>query len=153
MNKASVVIVELGGNSRLNIKTACFFEANRIMKLQMPKDVIHVHVSYLPVIKSIGELKSKPTQQSVHVLNSLGIQPDLLIAWSEQELDERRRERLALFCNIHSKDIIANPALTNIYEVPLFMEEQGLSRQAPGQIGDQSSTQRFKKMERICAPA
>ena len=79
VNKASVVIVELGGTVG-EYQNGLFFEANRIMKLQMPKDVIHVHVSYLPVIKSIGELKSKPTQQSVHVLNSLGIQPDLLIA-------------------------------------------------------------------------
>ena len=144
VNKASVVIVELGGTVG-EYQNGLFFEANRIMKLQMPKDVIHVHVSYLPVIKSIGELKSKPTQQSVHVLNSLGIQPDLLIARSEQELDERRRERLALFCNIHSKDIIANPDLTNIYEVPLFMEEQGLSDKLLAKLGIKAQHKDLKK--------
>lgn len=137
VNKAQVVIVELGGTVG-EYQNGLFFEANRIMKLQIPKDVIHVHVSYLPVIKSVGELKSKPTQQSVHVLNSLGIQPDLLIARSEKELDERRRERLALFCNIHSEDIIANPDLTNIYEVPLFMEQQGFSDKLLTKLGIKS---------------
>ena len=122
-NKAQVVIVELGGTVG-EYQNGLFFEANRIMKLRHPKDILHVHVSYLPVIKSVGELKSKPTQQSVHILNSMGIQPDFLIARSENEIDDRRRERLALFCNMHDEDIITNPDLTNIYEVPLFLDRQ-----------------------------
>lgn len=126
VNRAQVVIVELGGTVG-EYQNGLFFEANRIMKLLYPKDVIHVHVSYLPIMKSIGELKSKPMQQSVHVLNSLGIQPDLLIARSERQLDDRRRERLALFCNVLSDSIIANPDLSNIYAVPLFMEDQHFS--------------------------
>jgi len=68
----------------VNIKNGIFFEANRIFKLKQPFDVVHVHVSYLPVIKSLGELKSKPAQQSVHILNSMGIQPDFLVARSEK---------------------------------------------------------------------
>lgn len=123
VNKAEVVIVELGGTVG-EYQNGLFFEANRIMKLRWPKNVVHVHVSYLPVIKSVGELKSKPTQQSVHVLNSMGIQPDFLVARSEQEIDKRRRERLALFCNMRDENIIANPDLGNIYQVPLFLEEQ-----------------------------
>ena len=126
VNGAQVVVVELGGTVG-EYQNGLFFEANRIMKLREPENVLHVHVSYLPVIRSVGELKSKPTQQSVHVLNSMGIQPDFLVARSEQEIDVRRRERLALFCNMHNEDIIANPDLTNIYQVPLFLEEQGLT--------------------------
>ncbi|OGC98188.1 CTP synthase [Candidatus Amesbacteria bacterium RIFCSPHIGHO2_01_FULL_48_32] len=126
VNQAQIVVVELGGTVG-EYQNGLFFEANRIMKLREPENVLHVHVSYLPVIRSVGELKSKPTQQSVHVLNSMGIQPDFLVARSEQEIDARRRERLALFCNMHDGDIIANPDLTNIYQVPLFLDEQGLT--------------------------
>jgi len=126
VNQAQIVVVELGGTVG-EYQNGLFFEANRIMKLREPENVLHVHVSYLPVIRSVGELKSKPTQQSVHVLNSMGIQPDFLVARSEQEIDARRRERLALLCNMHDGDIIANPDLTNIYQVPLFLDEQGLT--------------------------
>ena len=123
VNKADVVIVELGGTVG-EYQNGLFFEANRILKLQRPKDVIHVHVSYLPIIKSLGELKSKPAQQSTHLLNSMGIQPDFLVARSERGIDERRRERLALFCNLRSEDIISNPDLDSIYKLPILFEEQ-----------------------------
>ena len=126
VNKAEVVVVELGGTVG-EYQNGLFFEANRIMKLKNPNDVVHIHVSYLPVIKSVGELKSKPTQQSVHVLNSMGIQQDFLVTRSEQAIDQKRRERLALFCNMQDEDIIANPDLKNIYEVPLRLEEQDFS--------------------------
>jgi len=122
-HKADVVIVELGGTVG-EYQNGLFFEANRILKLQRPKDVIHVHVSYLPIIKSLGELKSKPAQQSTHLLNSMGIQPDFLVARSERGIDERRRERLALFCNLRSEDIISNPDLDSIYKLPILFEEQ-----------------------------
>ena len=134
VNNAEVVVVELGGTVG-EYQNGLFFEANRIMKLKNPKDVVHVHVSYLPVIKSVGELKSKPTQQSVHVLNSMGIQQDFLIARSEQAIDQRRRERLALFCNMQDEDIIANPDMGNIYEVPLFLEEQKFSDKLIKKLG------------------
>lgn len=134
VNKAEVVVVELGGTVG-EYQNGLFFEANRIMKLKNPKDVIHVHVSYLPVIKSVGELKSKPTQQSVHVLNSMGIQQDFLIARSEQPIDQKRRARLALFCNMQDEDIIANPDLENIYEVPLHLEAQKFSDKLLKKLG------------------
>jgi CTP synthase len=123
VNKADVVIVELGGTVG-EYQNGLFFEANRILKLQKPKDVVHVHVSYLPIIKSLGELKSKPAQQSTHLLNSMGIQPDFLVARSERDIDEKRRERLALFCNLRSENIISNPDLDNIYRLPVYFEEQ-----------------------------
>jgi CTP synthase len=125
-NKADVVIVELGGTVG-EYQNGIFYEASRILRLQQPKDVIQVHVSYLPVIKSLGELKSKPAQQSVQMLNSMGIMPDFLIARSEKEIDKRRRERLAMFCNMHDEDIIANPDLNSIYDVPIFLEKQKFS--------------------------
>lgn len=156
VNGTRIVIVELGGTVG-EYQNGLFFEANRIMKLQNPEDVIHVHVSYLPVIKSIGELKSKPTQQSVHVLNSMGIQPDFLVTRSEVEIDLRRRERLALFCNMQDGDIISNPDLENIYEVPLFLESQHFSDKLINKLGmraTQTDLAQWKKfVKQLAKPA
>ncbi|RLC34528.1 CTP synthase [Candidatus Shapirobacteria bacterium] len=126
VNKAEAVIIELGGTVG-EYQNCLFFEASRILKLKQSKDVLQVHVSYLPFIKSIGELKSKPVQQSVQKLNSMGIQPDFLIVRSEKGIDKRRRDRLALFCNMKDEDIISNPDLASIYEVPVFLNKQKLA--------------------------
>lgn len=125
-NQAEVVIVELGGTVG-EYQNILFFEANRILKLRQPGDVVHIHVSYLPLIRSIGELKSKPAQQSTQSLNGLGIQPDFLVARSEKPIDEKRIEKLALFCNLQKDDIISNPDLDSIYKVPLFLEDQSIA--------------------------
>jgi len=125
-NKAEIIIIELGGTAG-EYQNGIFFEALRILKLKYPNDVIHIHVSYLPVIKSLGELKSKPTQTSVHILNSMGIQPDFLVTRSESPIDQRRQERLALFCNLYDWQIIDNPDVASIYEVPLLLEKQNFS--------------------------
>lgn len=123
INKAEVVIVELGGTVG-EYQNGLFFEASRILKLRQPKDVLQVHVTYLPFLKNTGELKSKPAQQSVQLLNGMGIQPDFIVARSELPIDQKRREKLAVFCNLHDEDIISNPDLKSIYQVPLIMEEQ-----------------------------
>lgn len=123
VNNSDVVIVELGGTVG-EYQNGLFFEANRILKLKHPKDVVHVHVSFLPIIKSLGELKSKPAQQSAHILNSMGIQPDFMVARSEKNIDDKRRERLALFCNLRSENIISNPDLDSVYKLPIYFEEQ-----------------------------
>jgi len=125
-NNSEIVIVELGGTVG-EYQNSLFFEANRILKWRLPKDVIHIHVTYLPIIHSLGELKSKPAQQSTHILIGMGIQPDLLIARAEKPIDEKRREKLALFCNLRKEDIISNPDLENIYQVPLFLEDQNIT--------------------------
>lgn len=123
---AEIVVVELGGTVG-EYQNGLFFEANRILKWRSPKDVIHIHVTYLPIIHSLGELKSKPAQQSTHILIGMGIQPDILIARAEKPIDEKRREKLALFCNLKKEDIISSPDLENIYQVPLYMESQKIS--------------------------
>lgn len=116
-SSADIVIVELGGTVG-EYQNGIFFEATRIMKLKNPDDVVQVHVTYLPYLANIGELKSKPAQTSVHILNSMGIQPDFIIARSENKIDKRRLERLALFCNVQPNHIISAPNLKSIYEVP-----------------------------------
>jgi len=123
--KADIVIIELGGTAG-EYQNVFYYEASRIMTLKNPGDVVHIHVSYVPTPAHLGEPKTKPTQLSVRTLNSLGIQPDFVITRSEKYLDQRRRERFALFCNMRPEDIISNPDLPSVYEIPLVLHKQGM---------------------------
>ncbi len=131
---ADIVIIELGGTAG-EYQNVFYYEASRIMTLKNPGDVIHIHVSYVPTPPHLGEPKTKPTQLSVRTLNSLGIQPDFIIARSEKYLDQRRRDRFALFCNMHPEDIISNPDLPNVYEIPLALHKQELERKILAKLG------------------
>jgi len=122
VNKAEIVVIEYGGTVG-EYKNGIFFEASRILKLRKPRDVIHVHVTYLPYLSHIGELKSKPAQTSVHILNGLGIQPDIIVARSEKPIDKKRADKLALFCNIPSSRLFSAPDLDAIYQVPLLFHK------------------------------
>lgn len=135
-NGAEIVIVELGGTVG-EYQNGIFFEATRIMKLRNPKDLIHLHVTYLPFLPNLGELKSKPAQTSVHILNGMGIQPDIMVARSEKPLDKKRLERLALFCNVKPDYIFSSPDLDTVYKVPLVLGKgnKGLDRVALKLLG------------------
>ncbi|MFC1711221.1 CTP synthase [Patescibacteria group bacterium] len=122
-SNADVVIIEIGGTVG-EYQNILFLEANRIMKMRENEDVIHIHVAYLPTPPSIGEMKSKPVQISVRLLNQTGIQPDFLVARADKALDKKRIDRISLFCNINAKDIISNPYVQSTYEVPLVFEKQ-----------------------------
>jgi len=126
-DKSDIVIIELGGTAG-EYWNVFYYEAARLLTLKNPHDVIHIHVSYVPTPNHLGEPKTKPTQLSVRTLNSMGIQPDFIIARSEQYIDQRRRDRFAVYCNMHADDIIANPDLPSIYEIPLVFEKQGLNK-------------------------
>ncbi|MBU1085376.1 MAG: CTP synthase [Candidatus Beckwithbacteria bacterium] len=125
-NKSDVVVIELGGTVG-EYQNALYYEASRIMKLRDKDTVIHIHVSYLPTPPHLGEPKTKPTQLSVKLLNGMGIQPDIIIARAVSYIDERRRERFALFCNVDPESIISAQDLKNIYELPLILEKQNFS--------------------------
>ena len=120
---ADIIITELGGTAGeyLNV---LYYEASRIMQYRNDEQVIHIHVSYLPTPAHIKEPKTKPTQLSVQRLNSMGIQPDFIVARSETPMDERRRDRFAFFCNVKPDHIIANPDVPSVYEVPLLFSDQ-----------------------------
>lgn len=121
--KADIVVIELGGTAG-EYQNVFYYESSRIMKLRDKDSVLHVHVAYLPTPPTVGEMKSKPVQTSVHILNSMGIQPDFLIARAQKPLDKKRSERLAMFCNMDSGDIISNPDLDSVYDVALKFDEQ-----------------------------
>jgi CTP synthase len=131
---ADIVIIELGGTVG-EYQNGIFFEASRIMKLRSREDVLQVHVGYLPIPQNLGEMKSKPVQQSVRILNSLGIEPDFVVARAEHYVDDRRKERIALFCNVKKEDVIANPDLPSIYEVPLVMQQQQFGEKILERLG------------------
>ncbi len=120
---ADFVLVEIGGTVG-EYQNMIFLEASRMMKLSNPKDVLFVLVSYLPVPKVIGEMKTKPTQYAVRTLNSAGIQPDFVVARSAFPLDDIRKKKISVFCNISPKDIVSSPDVESIYEVPNILKEQ-----------------------------
>lgn len=133
-DQAEIVLVELGGTAG-EYQNVLYYEASRIMKLREKDTVVHIHVSYLPTPAHVGEPKTKPTQLSVKQLSSMSIQPDFLVARTEGDLDERRRDRLALFCNMHAEDVIVNPDLKSIYQVPLNFHSQSFDSKVLAKLG------------------
>jgi CTP synthase len=125
LNKADITIIEVGGTIG-EYQNILFIEAVRMMKLEHSSDVAVVMLSYLPIPANIGEMKTKPTQYAVRTLNSNGVHPDFIIARGEQALDAKRKEKLALFCNIPQDRIVSAPNVESIYEVPLLYEKDKL---------------------------
>ena len=115
--KADFVLIEIGGTVG-EYQNLLFLESARIMKFQHPKEVLFILVSYLPIPGIIGEMKTKPTQQATK------IQPDLILARSEIPMDEPRKKKLSIYCNIHQEDIISAPDVKSIYEVPVNFEKE-----------------------------
>lgn len=122
-HKAEIVIIEMGGTVG-EYEGLLFFEAARRLRLKYPDGVSFVHVGYLPAPGSIGELKSKSLQQSIYFLNSMGIQPDFVVGRAEKEVDQKRKDKIALASGIPSENIISSPDLDSVYKVPLVLEKQ-----------------------------
>lgn len=122
---AEIMIVEIGGTVG-EYQNVLFLEAARMMKLYNPENILFVMVSYLPIPTKVGEMKTKPTQHAIRTLNSSGIQPNFVIARSEEEVDDPRRKKIAVNCNIDKDDVISAPDIDSIYEVPLNFEKDKL---------------------------
>lgn len=124
--RADIAVIEIGGTVG-EYENILFIEAIRMLKLARPEDVITVIVSYLPIPSKIGEMKTKPTQHAVRALNSTGVHPDFIIARSAVSLDKKRKEKLALFCNMREERIISAPDVSSIYDVPVNFEKDRMS--------------------------
>lgn len=122
---AEIVVIEVGGTVG-EYENILFLETARMMKIKNPDDVLFAIVSYLPTPNTVGEMKTKPTQHAVRALNSAGIQPDFIIARSNIALDEKRKEKLALFCNVLPESVISAPDVESIYDVPGNFEKDKL---------------------------
>ncbi len=123
--KAEIMIIEIGGTVG-EYQNLLFLEAARMMHLMKPEDVLFVMVSYLPIPSKVGEMKTKPTQHAIRSLNSAGIQPDFIIARSRVGIDEPRRKKIAVNCNMAKEDVISAPDVDSIYDVPINFEKDGL---------------------------
>ena len=124
-NGSRVSVIEIGGTIG-DFQNALFIEAARILKMKYPDDVLFVMVSYLPTPGTLGEMKTKPTQTAVRDLNSYGVQPDFIIARSKEPVDEKRKEKIAIWCNVRKDRIISAPDISSIYEAPLNFEKDKL---------------------------
>lgn len=120
------VIVEVGGTVG-DIESLPFLEAIRQLGMELGREnCVYVHVTYVPYVKSVGELKTKPTQHSVKELRAIGIQPDVLICRSECEIPKEVKEKISLFTNVSPSAVISAHDVETIYEVPLLFKKQGL---------------------------
>jgi CTP synthase len=125
-HSADITIIEIGGTAG-EYENLLFLEAARMLKLENPADVLFVLVSYLPIPSKIGEMKTKPTQHASRLLNSAGIQADMIVARSSHPLDDVRKQKLSIMCNIAVDDVISAPDVESIYHVPLNFEIDNLS--------------------------
>ena len=123
--KFDFVITEIGGTVG-DIESLPYLESIRQLKWELGKDALCVHLTYVPFLAAAKELKTKPTQHSVKELQSLGVQPDILVLRAEHELGTNLRKKVALFCNVEENAVVQSIDQPTIYEVPLRMQEQGL---------------------------
>jgi CTP synthase len=124
--EADLAIVEIGGTVG-DIESLPFLEAIRQFRFDAGREnVLYLHLTLVPFIRTSGELKTKPTQHSVKELLQIGIQPDLLLCRSDRALPKEIREKIGHFCNVEVSDVISVPDVGNIYELPLVLRAEGL---------------------------
>ena len=125
--KFDFVITEIGGTVG-DIESLPYLESIRQLKRELGKNALCVHLTYVPYLAAAGELKTKPTQHSVKELQSVGIQPDILVLRAEHPLNESLRKKVAQFCNVDEKAVVQSIDAPTIYEVPIMMQEQDLDK-------------------------
>jgi CTP synthase len=126
IKKVDVLITEIGGTVG-DIESLPFLEAIRQFKKDIGKEnVLYIHVTYVPFLKTSGELKTKPTQHSVKELRSIGIQPDVIICRSEIKLEDDLKAKISLFCDIEQEAIVDAINVKHLYEVPINLQKEGL---------------------------
>ncbi|MGC6564695.1 MAG: CTP synthase [Akkermansiaceae bacterium] len=145
-----VIITEIGGTVG-DIEGHLFLEALRQFALDVgDENVCFIHVTLLPMVRAAGEIKTKPTQQSVAKLREIGIQPDIIICRTEHELDDDNRRKIAMFCNVRKKNVVAFRDVENtIYECPLDLRKDKLDRLVSDVLGLQSDTPDLSHWQRF----
>ncbi len=125
-SEADVVVVEVGGTVG-DIEGQPFIEAIRQVRSAVGQEnTFYIHVTLLPYLGATGELKTKPTQHSVHTLRGMGIQPDAILCRADQVVGEEERRKISLYCDVAADAVISLPTLSSVYEVPLHLENEGL---------------------------
>lgn len=147
-DKADFVMIEIGGTVG-EYQNLIFLEAARMMKFKYPNKVLFALVTYLPTIKTIGEMKTKPSQTSARLLNEAGIQPDFILGRASVPLDEPRKRKISVFCNLDVRDIISAPDVDSIYEIPLNFEHDGLGDRILKKLKLRAKTRDMKEWEKL----
>ncbi|MCH8208062.1 MAG: CTP synthase [Nitrospinae bacterium] len=130
-----VVICEIGGTVG-DIESLPFLEAIRQFKFDInPKNIIYIHLTLVPYVKAADELKTKPTQHSVQKLREIGIQPDVLLCRTERKLSRDIKKKIALFCNVEVDSVIQAMDVQYVYQVPLALHREGLSKLILDKLG------------------
>lgn len=129
-----ITIVEIGGTVG-DFQNALFMEAARVLKVKNPDDVLFIMVSFLPIPNKLGEMKTRPTQNAVRQLNACGIHADFLVARSEVPLDDRRKDKLAIQCNIPHGHVISAPDIDSVYDVPINFEKDAFGEEVARELG------------------
>ena len=119
------IITEIGGTVG-DIESLPSMESVRQLKFELGRNALCVHLTYVPYLAAAGELKTKPTQHSVQKLQSLGIQPDVLVLRTEHELPEDLKRKTALFCNVDADAVFQSIDASTIYEVPVLLQNQSM---------------------------
>ena len=126
-NDTQIAIIEVGGTVG-DIESQPFLEAIRQFQLDVGRgNAILIHVTLIPYLRASDELKTKPTQSSVKELQGMGIQPDIIVCRTEIPLEKSIKDKISLFCNVPSDQVIQNLDVDTLYEVPLAMEEEHLA--------------------------
>jgi CTP synthase len=121
-----IVLIEVGGTIG-DMENELFIEALRQLGNEVGREnVLYVHLTYVPIPKSVNEPKTKPTQQSIKLLNQRGIWPDIIIARSKDNIDDKIKDKIALFCNVKKEEVIGGMDVSNVYKIPLLFESQGI---------------------------
>src|SRR2546423_546795 len=119
-----------------DLESQPFLEAIRQFRREAgPENVIYLHVTLVPFIDTAGELKTKPTQHSVNELRRIGIHPDVLVCRSTEPLQREIRDKIALFADVDADAVITNPDVSDVYLVPLALQEQGLDELVCRKLG------------------
>ena len=148
--EVDVILTEIGGTVG-DIEGTLFLEALRQFSLEVGREnVCFIHVTLLPLIRAAGEIKTKPTQQSVAKLREIGIQPDIIICRTEHDLDEDNRRKIAMFCNVEQKNVVAFRDVTHtIYECPLDLRRDKIDRLVTERLGIDSPTPDLTEWEKF----
>lgn len=146
--KTDFVLIEIGGTVG-EYQNLLFLEAVRMMRLQNPQGVLFVLISYLPIPEMIGEMKTKPTQTAVRLLNEAGIQPDIILGRARLPLDEPRKRKISTFCNVAEEDVISAPDIESIYEIPVNLERENLAKSILKKFGLRPKKKNLRDWQRF----
>ncbi len=148
--KADFTLIEVGGTVG-EYENILFLEAARLLRVKYPENVRNILVSYMPVPKSIGEMKTKPTQQAARTMMAAGLTPDFVIARSSLEIDEPRMRKLAMFTNVREDHVIAAADIDSIYKVPLSFEKQSFGDKVLESFGMKKAKTDMSKWKKMVA--